>query len=447
MHATNPEPPRFELMSSRGFPEWLAGQRASLAFTTYQAGKLFLLGLQPDGRLSIFERTFNRSMGLWGDGQTLWMSSLYQLWRFENTLLPGQQVSGYDRFYVPQVGYTTSDLDIHDIAVTADGRPVFVNCRFNCLATTSETHSFTPVWLPPFIDKLVPEDRCHLNGLALVDGKPRYVTAVSRSNVVDGWRDRRADGGCVVDVDSGEVVLEGLSMPHSPRWHDGKLWLLESGTRLPRHRRRRQREARTSRLLSRLPARPFLPARARGRRPLSPAREPYLLRALRSTTNWPAAMRNPAADCKLSTWRAATVSTGSALKASSANFTTSSCCPASFGRWPSASNRTKSPGPSRLVKASSAKTKHRRFTEARQASLLGSQPLTARPLLPLPVANFAAAAHSAASMVPAPTRPPRQPAGRTVPRVAPRNPRPTTLPSVGHPSHRVGTGCTPLPNG
>lgn len=230
MHATAQEPPKFELMSSRGFPQWLAGQRSSLAFTTYQAGKLFLLGLQPDGRLSIFERTFNRSMGLWGDGQTLWMSSLYQLWRLENSLLPGQQVNGFDRFFVPQVGYTTSDLDIHDIVVGTDGRPIFVNTRFNCLATTSETHSFTPVWRPPFIDKLVPEDRCHLNGLALVDGHPKYVTSVSRSNVVDGWRDRRSDGGCVLDVDSGDVVLDGLSMPHSPRWHDGKLWILESGT-------------------------------------------------------------------------------------------------------------------------------------------------------------------------------------------------------------------------
>ena len=71
--------PAFELTASRQFTSWMAEQRVSLAFTTYQAGKLFLLGLQPDGRLSVFERTFARCLGLWSDGQTMWMSSLYQL--------------------------------------------------------------------------------------------------------------------------------------------------------------------------------------------------------------------------------------------------------------------------------------------------------------------------------------------------------------------------------
>lgn len=223
--------PQLEITCSRQFPEWMAERRVSLAFTTYQTGKLFMIGLQPGGRLSIFERTFNRCMGLYGDGQTLWMSTLYQLWRLENVVPPGQVVSeGYDRVFVPQVGYTTGDIDVHDIAMTADGRVVFANTLFNCVATLSETHSFATIWKPPFISKLAAEDRCHLNGLALVDGKPRYVTAVSQSDVVDGWRDRRHDGGCVIDVDSNELVATGLSMPHSPRVYRDQLWLLNSGT-------------------------------------------------------------------------------------------------------------------------------------------------------------------------------------------------------------------------
>jgi len=178
----------------------------------------------------VFERTFNRCMGLWGDGQTLWMSSLYQLWHFENVLTPGEQYNGHDRLYVPRVGYTTGDLDIHDLAVDGGGRVVFLNTRFSCLATLSEKCSFTPLWRPPFISKLAAEDRCHLNGLALDEGQPRYVTAVSTSDVTDGWRDRRRDGGVVVDVRSNQVIASGLSMPHSPRVHQGRLWLLNSGT-------------------------------------------------------------------------------------------------------------------------------------------------------------------------------------------------------------------------
>ena len=211
-----------------GIYEWLAGQGVSLAMTTYQAGKLLLVGRQPQPRLGIFERTFNRCMGLWSDGQTMWMSSRYQLWRLENV---SRQLDskGFDRLFVPQVGYTTGDIDIHDVAVDEQGRPVFVNTLFNCLATTSERLSFTPLWKPPFISKLAAEDRCHLNGLAMQDGKPRFVTACSQSDVVDGWRDRRHQGGCVIDVDSGEIVASGLSMPHSPRWYRDRLWLLNSG--------------------------------------------------------------------------------------------------------------------------------------------------------------------------------------------------------------------------
>lgn len=222
--------PKFELLASRQFPAWLTEQRISLAFTTYQTGKLFLIGLQPNGRISVFERTFNRCMGLWADGQTMWMSSLYQLWRFENVLEPGQTANGYDRVFVPQVGYTTGDLDIHDVAVDADGRVMFVNTLFGCLATTNERFSFSPLWKPSFVSKLAAEDRCHLNGLAMEAGKPRYVTAVSQTDVVDGWRDRRTDGGCVIDVQSNESIVTGLSMPHSPRIYRDELWVCNSGT-------------------------------------------------------------------------------------------------------------------------------------------------------------------------------------------------------------------------
>jgi uncharacterized protein (TIGR03032 family) len=226
--ASSPAPP-FQVHSSRHFPAWLAEQATSLAFSTYQSGKLFLVGLKPSGELSVFERTFNRCMGLWSDGQTLWMSAAFQLWRFENALAPGQLERGFDRLFVPRVGFTTGDIDIHDVAVDGEGRVVFVNTLFSCLATTSDTASFSPRWRPPFISRLAAEDRCHLNGLALEAGRPRYVTAAAASDVADGWRERRQDGGVVLDVASGEAVLAGLSMPHSPRIHAGRLWLLDSG--------------------------------------------------------------------------------------------------------------------------------------------------------------------------------------------------------------------------
>lgn len=222
--------PQLEITTSRQMLSWLAEQNLSIALTTYQIGKLFFLGLKPNGELSVFERSFNRCMGLCATNNSLWMTSLYQVWRFENIFTHDQTQDGYDRLYVPQMGNTTGDLDIHDIAIDADGKLIFVNTLFGCLATLSDTHSFKPIWQPPFISKLAAEDRCHLNGLAMKDGRPAYVTAVSQSDVNDGWRDHRNNGGIVIDVNSNAIIATGLSMPHSPRWHNGKLWLLNSGT-------------------------------------------------------------------------------------------------------------------------------------------------------------------------------------------------------------------------
>ena len=196
--------PSFAISTSRQLLSWLAEQHLSLALTTYQIGKLFSLGLKANGELAVFERTFNRCMGLCpsADGNGFWMSSLYQVWRFDNMLGPGEQADGHDRLYVPQVGFTTGDCDIHDMAVDGEGHLVMVNTLFSCLAAPSASHSFRPLWRPPFISRLAAEDR----------------------------RERRRDGGVLIDVQADAVVAGGLSMPHSPRWYRDQLWLCNSGT-------------------------------------------------------------------------------------------------------------------------------------------------------------------------------------------------------------------------
>lgn len=220
-----------EVVGSRYLLDWLAEQRISLAFSTYQTGKLFFVGRKSPTQLGVFERTFAHCMGLWAaaDARALWMSSRYQIWRFENVLHDLPPHNEFDALYIPRVGHTTGHLDVHDLGVDGNDRLVFVNTLFCCLATLSERASFTPLWRPPFVSALAPEDRCHLNGLAFRNGRPRYVTAVSQSDVPEGWRERRTNGGVVIDIDSGEVVLQGLSMPHSPRWYRDRLWVLNSG--------------------------------------------------------------------------------------------------------------------------------------------------------------------------------------------------------------------------
>jgi len=219
-----------EVVGSRHFKDWLDGLGASLAVTTYHSNRLFLFGVKDDDRLSVFQRVFDRAMGLAASSDRLLLSTRYQLWQLDNILRRGEREGTYDRFYKPHKAWTTGDIDIHDLGFDAEGRPIFVSALFCCIATVDERHSFRPLWRPPFVSRLVPEDRCHLNGLAMEAGRPRFASAIAQTDVAAAWRDHRHDGGVVIDVESNEIVATGLSMPHSPRLHNGKLWILNSGT-------------------------------------------------------------------------------------------------------------------------------------------------------------------------------------------------------------------------
>jgi uncharacterized protein (TIGR03032 family) len=219
------------LSGSRGFAAWLAGTGGSLVLTTYQAGKLILLGTESDGAISLFDRDFVRPMGLAvaPGGRSFMLATQHQLYRFDDALPEAERGGAFDAAYVPHAAWITGSVDAHDIGIGVDGRPVFVTSLYSCIAAVSDSHSFKPLWTPPFISALLPEDRCHLNGMAMAEGQPRYASAVARTDAKDGWRAHRADGGVVVDVVSNAIVAEGLAMPHSPRLHDGRLWLLNSG--------------------------------------------------------------------------------------------------------------------------------------------------------------------------------------------------------------------------
>jgi len=221
-----------EYSVSGGLAQRIAASKTSFAFTSYQSGLLYFVGLNKDGGINVHQAGIRSPMGLCMDEKgALTLTGGFQIMRFENILEDDQRINHtFDACFVPRLVNVTGQLDAHDVGVDANGDVIFVNTRFNCLATVSNRYSFKMLWKPDFITDLVDEDRCHLNGLAMQNGKPGYVTAVSRSDTIDGWRDRRADGGIIIDVDSNKIVCEGLSMPHSPRIHQGQLWLLNSGT-------------------------------------------------------------------------------------------------------------------------------------------------------------------------------------------------------------------------
>src|SRR3974377_2083109 len=155
---------------SRGLADWLIMNNVSLAFTSYQTGQLFLVGVMPDRRISIHQRNFVRAMGVIAQPQRVYVAGLEAVWRLENILRHTEVANRvFDRLFVPRNAPITGDLDVHEMGIDRAGRVIFVNTKYSCLATFNVTHSFRPVWKPKFISKIAPEDRCHLNGMPMVD--------------------------------------------------------------------------------------------------------------------------------------------------------------------------------------------------------------------------------------------------------------------------------------
>jgi uncharacterized protein (TIGR03032 family) len=221
----------FHYTQTDSFVALLQQLGASLLISTYQANKL-LVARATGGGLSVLVRTFDRPMGLAVDGRRLTIGTRNQVWFLRNApdIAPRVEPAGHhDACFVPRSSHVTGDIGVHELAWAGEELWV-VNTRFSCLCTLHPDYSFVPRWRPPFVTALAAEDRCHLNGLAVVDGRPKYVTALGETDTAGGWRAHKPRGGCLMEVSSGEVISRGLSMPHSPRRHDGRLWVLESGT-------------------------------------------------------------------------------------------------------------------------------------------------------------------------------------------------------------------------
>lgn len=215
------------------FAPWLAAMGGSLVVTCYQADKIALIGSGDGRETTVHLREFPRPMGLAVSGGRIAVGLLEEVVLLQNApqlaagAFPGEQVP-YDALYLPRASYRTGEIAVHGLAFGTAGLWV-ANTRFSCLASLSDEYHFVPQWQPPFITDLAPEDRCHLNGMAMVDGEPRFVTCLGTTDEPGAWRNDRVTGGVILSVPEGRIVARGLAMPHSPRWHEGRLWVLNSG--------------------------------------------------------------------------------------------------------------------------------------------------------------------------------------------------------------------------
>ena len=215
-----------------GFKQWISNYGGSLVFSTRRSGKLCFLGW--DGQMvTLMMRQMNAPTGLEMLRGQLLAASRFEISLFADAPLLAYEYDpknpgAYDACYLPRTTWFVGDLGAGDVLTDREGI-LFVNTRFSCIARPSFKYHFDPIWKPDFVSALTPEDRCHLSGAAAVEGRLAYVTAFAKSDKPYGWRDALNGGGLLIDARTNEILLDGLKMPHSPRWHKQCLWFLNSG--------------------------------------------------------------------------------------------------------------------------------------------------------------------------------------------------------------------------
>ena len=224
----------FSITYTSQVPQLLSDLNISLALTTYQAGKLVCISPSPDqeGLISL-PRNFDKPMGVGISGDKMAIATKDEVIVLSESKplashYPNKK-NVYDSLWLPRTTYYTGQVDLHDIKFCQDGIYA-INSSFSCLCKIDENYNFTPVWQPFFIDKLASEDRCHLNGLATKNDKPKFATALGVSNTPQGWRDNIASGGVLMDIEDNRIIMDKLPMPHSPMYHNDKLYLLCSAS-------------------------------------------------------------------------------------------------------------------------------------------------------------------------------------------------------------------------
>lgn len=203
---------------------------ASVFISTYESGGVVSIWPKGDGKCGVGNARIRKPLGMSATGNTLSVAAKNEIWHFDGikNVTLGDSQEKFDTVFMPCFAHYTNDLMAHDIA-WGGGKLWVVNTLFSCLAHPDQKYSFNPVWKPPFISGLDGIDKCHLNGLALHNGKPEFVTALGETDKKMGWRENKANGGCIIHIESGDTIKRGLSMPHSPRMYKGELYFINSG--------------------------------------------------------------------------------------------------------------------------------------------------------------------------------------------------------------------------
>ena len=230
-HMENKHAP-FSCQYTSQVPELLLKLNCSISISTYQAGKLIFLSPKNENALVQLPRTFEKPMGIAKHNNNIAIATKDEVICFTNSSSLAKHYPNkkdtYDALFMPRLTYHTGALDFHDLSYGENGVLFAVNTLFSCIVKLDAEYNFSPIWKPKFIDALVSEDRCHLNGMALENGRPKFATAFNEGNSFQSWREKVTETGIVIDIETNEILAKNLAMPHSPRIYNGELYVLLS---------------------------------------------------------------------------------------------------------------------------------------------------------------------------------------------------------------------------
>jgi len=194
----NGAPPTREVRHeyTHSLPPLLSQLGISLLVSTYQAGKVVAVGVA-EGELTLSYHNFERAMGLAVKSDVVAVGARAQVWFLKSSPDLAAQVTPagrHDACFLTRSAHFTGEVQAHELAWAGD-ELWLVNTAFGCLCTLDARHSFVPRWRPPFVTSLAAEDRCHLNGMAMAHGTPKYVTVLAETDTPQGWRPNKVRTG------------------------------------------------------------------------------------------------------------------------------------------------------------------------------------------------------------------------------------------------------------
>jgi uncharacterized protein (TIGR03032 family) len=221
---------------TNSFTEILKQEKISLIISSNKTDQIIIIKADQD-ILNLTSHIYNQPTAIAfnneneNNNQKLAIATNREIWElgnFPETAKKLEPLGKYDACFVPKNIQVTGNINVLDMGYIK-GELWLINNRFSCLCTLDSNYSFIPRWNADFINKKYGKNISYLNGLAMENNRPKYITSLAESDYINNNINPNINSGIIIDIETDNIILENLSLPNFPRFYQGKLWFLESG--------------------------------------------------------------------------------------------------------------------------------------------------------------------------------------------------------------------------